>query len=73
MDDTKRDLYWCVVLKFLSDLHRATPSDADMTAMLDRLESMCQKGEVLEGEVTKEEGREAGQTEDLSGAQADAG
>ena len=51
----RRDLYLCVVLKFLRDLLLATPSEEAMTELLGILEPMCDKEEVHEIGSTFEE------------------
>ncbi len=47
VDDILRDLYWCVVLKFMRDLYLTTPSAAGMLAMLGSLEPMSNHKEHL--------------------------
>jgi hypothetical protein len=55
LDDSTRDLYWCVVLKFLRDLLLATPSEEAMTELLGFLEPMWNGEEVQEIGSTFEE------------------
>ena len=40
-DDTTRDLYWCVVLKFLREFFLTTPSEEAIGELLGFLEPMC--------------------------------
>ncbi len=54
-DDSTRDLYWCVVLKFLCRLFLTTPSQADMEELLGILELMCDGELVHEWGATLEE------------------
>ena len=51
-DDTPRDIYWCVFLKFLRNLILTTPTETAMTELLGFLDPWCDGEDVLEDGTT---------------------